>query len=330
MDALIAMSWIEQWGDLWYEPEIPLMIIAMSFFVATSCALVGNYLVLRRISLVGDAISHSVLPGIVIAFMISSSRASWPMFLGALVAGVVTTSVIELIHSRSRIKQDAAIGITFSTMFAIGVIMVSAFAGHIDLDLDCVLYGKLEAIPAGAMSTVFGFEIPRRIVVMGAVTVLVVLLVLLFYKELLVSSFDPGLAASLGLNPGLVHYLLMCVLSIVVVSAFEAVGAVLVIAMLILPASTAYLLTDRLPLMMILSVVHGLISAIGGIHLAFVLRCPAAAAMVVLGGLIFVAVWFFSPTQGLVARWLRRGREVEIPEGPGDAEDYQVALDTNG
>ena len=313
MNAPIATSWFEDWAELWFEPSIPILIMTMSFFVATSCALVGNYLVLRRISLVGDAISHSVLPGIAIAFLISSSRASWPMFLGALAAGLVTTSVIEIIHSRSRIKQDAAIGITFSTMFAIGVIMVSAFAGQIDLDLDCVLYGKLEAIPAGAMSTIFGLEIPRRVVVMGAVTGVVIVLVVLFYKELLVSSFDPGLAASLGLNPGLVHYLLMCVLSIIVVSAFEAVGAVLVIAMLILPASTAYLLTDRLWLMMLLSVLHGLISSIGGIHLAFVLGCPAAAAMVVLGGAIFVAVWLFSPAQGLVVRWLHRGREIEIP-----------------
>lgn len=318
MSTLMATSWFQQWRDLWYEPSIPITIIVMSFFVATSCALVGNYLVLRRISLVGDAISHSVLPGIAIAFLISSSRASWPMFLGALAAGVITTSVIELIHSRSRIKQDAAIGITFSTMFAIGVILVSAFAGHIDLDLDCVLYGKLEAIPAGAMGEIFGIAIPRRVIVMGVVTVAVVLLVLLFYKELLVSSFDPGLAASLGLNPGLVHYLLMCVLSIVVVSAFEAVGAVLVIAMLILPASTAYLLTDRLWLMMILSVLHGLISAIGGIHLAFVLRCPAAAAMVVVGGVIFIIAWFFSPAQGLVARWLHLRREIEIPSEFGE------------
>ena len=318
MSTLMATSWFEQWRDLWYEPSIPITIIVMSFFVATSCALVGNYLVLRRISLVGDAISHSVLPGIAIAFLISSSRASWPMFLGALIAGVITTSLIELIHSRSRIKQDAAIGITFSTMFAIGVILVSAFAGHIDLDLDCVLYGKLEAIPAGAMGDIFGIAIPRRVIVMGVVTVAVVLLVLLFYKELLVSSFDPGLAASLGLNPGLVHYLLMCVLSIVVVSAFEAVGAVLVIAMLILPASTAYLLTDRLWLMMILSVVHGLISAIGGIHLAFVLRCPAAAAMVVVGGVIFVIAWLFSPAQGLLARWLHLRRDIEIPSEFGE------------
>ena len=285
----------------------------MSFFVATSCALVGNYLVLRRISLVGDAISHSVLPGIVIAFLISSSRASWPMFLGALAAGLVTTLVIELIHSRSRIKQDAAIGITFSTMFAIGVILVSVFAGHIDLDLDCVLYGKLDAIPAGATTDLFGLQVPRRILAMGVVTVVVILLVLLFYKELLVSSFDPGLAASLGLNPSFVHYALMSVLSIIVVSAFEAVGAVLVIAMLILPASTAYLLTDRLWLMMIISVFHGLISAVGGIHLAYVFRCPAAAAMVVLGGLIFAAVWMLSPSQGLLARWFRSRRTLEIP-----------------
>ena len=181
-------------------------------------------------------------------------------------------------------------------MFAIGVILVSTFTGHIDLDLDCVLYGKLEAIPAGVASELFGLQVPMRILAMGIVTAVVVLLVLLFYKELLVSSFDPGLAASLGLNPALVHYALMSVLSIVVVSAFEAVGAVLVIAMLILPASTAYLLTDRLWLMMILSVLHGLVSAVGGIHLAFVLRCPAAAAMVVLGGAIFVAVWIWMET----------------------------------
>ncbi|MFT4546585.1 MAG: manganese/zinc/iron transport system permease protein [Pseudoalteromonas tetraodonis] len=325
MSAILATathdSWLVQWGELWADPTIPLLIMAMSFFVATSCALVGNYLVLRRISLVGDAISHSVLPGIVIAFMISSSRASWPMFVGALIAGLITTSVIELIHGRSRVKQDAAIGITFSTMFAIGVILVSAFAGHIDLDLDCVLYGKLEAVPAGAMSDVFGWQVPRRILVMGIVTFGVAALVLLFYKELLVSSFDPGLAASLGLNPGLVHYLLMCVLSIVVVSAFEAVGAVLVIAMLILPASTAYLLTDRLWLMMVLSVVHGLVSSVGGIHLSYVLEIPAAAAMVVIGGVIFVAVWFLSPGQGLISRWRQRGRELEIPAEILDAQE---------
>ena len=308
-----SKSWFQQWGDLWYDPSIPLWTIAMGFLVAASCALVGNYLVLRRISLVGDAISHSVLPGIVIAFLISSSRASWPMFLGALVAGVVTTLLIELIHSRSRVKQDAAIGITFSTMFAIGVILVSLFAGHIDLDLDCVLYGKLDAVHGGVADDVFGVEVPRRVLAMAVVTVVVAALVVLFYKELLVSSFDPGLASSLGLNPGLVHYALMSVLSIVVVSAFEAVGAVLVIAMLILPASTAYLLTDRLWLMMVLSIAHGLISAICGIHLGFVLGCPAAAAMVVFGGLIFVAVWIFSPAQGLLARWMRRRDELEVP-----------------
>jgi len=285
----------------------------MSFFVATSCALVGNYLVLRRISLVGDAISHSVLPGIAIAFMITSSRASWPMFLGALIAGVITTLLIETIHSRSRIKQDAAIGITFSTMFAIGVILISAAASHIDLDLDCVLYGKLEAVGDGAQAQVFGLEIPQRILAMGIVTLLVTMLVVVFYKELLVSSFDPGLAASLGLNPTLVHYVLMSVLSIVVVSAFEAVGAVLVIAMLILPASTAYLLTDRLWLMMLLSVVHGFVSAVGGIHLAYVLECPAAAAMVVLGGVIFGLVWLFSPGRGLVSQWMRGKEDLEIP-----------------
>ncbi len=121
-------------------------IFAMAFFVTAACGLVGNYLVLRRISLVGDAISHSVLPGIVIAFIVADSRSSLPMFIGALVAGVLTTLLIEMIHSRSKIKQDAAIGITFTTMFAIGVILVSLYGADTDLDLDCVLFGKLDFI----------------------------------------------------------------------------------------------------------------------------------------------------------------------------------------
>ena len=268
-------------------------IALMGFLVATACGLVGNYLILRRMALVGDAISHSVLPGLVIGFLIANSRSSLAMFLGALGAGVVTTLLIELIHKKSRVKQDAAIGITFSSLFAIGVILISVFASKVDLDQDCVLYGEIGTIPLMG---------PMPVVRMACVTVAVIALILLFYKELLVSSFDPGLAYSLGINSTVVHYSLMCMLSVVVVSAFESVGAILVIAMLILPGATSSLLSVRLPVILGMSVLHAALSSVLGIHLAVWLDCSIAAAMVVMGAALFALAWIFSPQQGLLRR----------------------------
>jgi manganese/zinc/iron transport system permease protein len=281
-------------------------IALMGFLVTVACGLIGNYLVLRRMALVGDAISHSVLPGIAIAFLIAHSRDNLIMFIGAIAAGIITTLLIEVIHQRSRVKQDAAIGIVFSTLFAIGVILISMYAGQIDLDADCVLYGEITSVALEPKVALFGHEIaPAPVLLMGGVTLVVVGLIVAFYKELLVSSFDSGLAASLGIRPSLVHYALMSVLSTVVVSAFQSVGAILVVAMLILPAATAYLLSSRLSVMLILSVVHAALSTVFGMHLGIWLDCSAAAAMVVAGGFLFVLAWIFSPTQGLILR-LRR------------------------
>jgi len=277
-------------------------ILAMAFLVTATCGLVGNYLVLRRISLVGDAISHSVLPGIAIAFILTGSRSEAPMFIGALVAGVITTLIIEVLHSRTRIKQDAAIGITFSTMFAIGVILISLHGSHTDLDLDCVLFGKLDFLSTKE-KIIMG--LPGVVITMGTVALIVGIMILLFYKELLVSSFDPNLAATIGICPRLVHYLLMCILSVVVVSAFSSVGAILVIAMLILPAATSYLLTDRLQVMMLFTLLHSFMSSISGVHLAVALKIPTAPATVVCGMMFFLMAWIFSPTHGLIRIWLR-------------------------
>ena len=277
-------------------------ILAMAFLVTAACGLVGNYLVLRRISLVGDAISHSVLPGIAIAFILTGSRSEAPMFIGALVAGVITTLIIEVLHSRTRIKQDAAIGITFSTMFAIGVILISLHGSHTDLDLDCVLFGKLDFLSTKEKIII---GLPGVVITMGIVALIVGIMILLFYKELLVSSFDPNLAATIGISPRLVHYLLMCILSVVVVSAFSSVGAILVIAMLILPAATSYLLTDRLQVMMLFTLVHSFMSSISGVHLAVALKIPTAPATVVCGMMFFLMAWIFSPTHGLIRIWLR-------------------------
>ena len=288
-------------------------IALMGFFVATSCGLIGNYLILRRMALVGDAISHSILPGIAIAFLVANSRSTPVMFLGALAAGILTTVVIEIIHKKSRVKQDAAIGITFSTLFAIGVILISLFADKVDLDQECVLYGEISFVPLAPFVNIGALSLgPEPVMRMGVVTLVTAFLIVVFYKELLVSSFDPGLAVSLGVNAGVMHYALMSMLSVVVVSAFESVGAILVVAMLILPGATAALLSNRLPTVMSLSVLHAALSSLLGIHLAIWLECSMAAAMVVMGALLFLAAWIFSPRDGLLAR--RFAHRVILPE----------------
>ncbi|MEQ2006617.1 MAG: metal ABC transporter permease [Limisphaerales bacterium] len=297
-------------------------IAAMGFLVATACGLVGNYLILRRMALVGDAISHSILPGIAVAFLISGSRGSWPMFIGALVAGAVTTVLIEVIHKKSRVKQDAAIGIAFTSLFAIGVILISLFASKVDLDQECVLYGEIAFIPLEGMVELAGLKLgPPSVVRMAVVTLVVALLIGLFYKELLVSSFDPALSFSLGINSTFVHYALMAMLSVVVVSAFEAVGAILVIAMLILPGATATLLSNRFPVMLALTVLHAALSSVLGLHLGVWLNCSLAAAMVVAATGLFVLAWVFAPEQGLVSRFFG-GRDV-VTMPPNSAEAPQ-------
>ena len=293
-------------------------IAIMGICVAAACGLVGNYLILRRMALVGDAISHSVLPGLAIAFLLSKTRGSVAMFIGALAAGLLTTLIIEIIHKKSRIKHDSAIGITFTSLFAIGVILISLFAAQVDLDQECVLYGEILWVPLEPMVQVAGINLgPESVVRMAAVALMTLTLILLFYKELLASSFDPGLASSLGINATLVHYMLMCWLSVVVVSAFESVGAILVIAMLILPGATASLLSYRLPVIMCLTVLHGIISTLLGIHLAIWLNASTAAAMIVAGSIIFVLAWVLSPGQGLLSRWFHRARSQPVPSMEG-------------
>lgn len=313
-----AFHWQQVFVEPWTRDVASFSWIAvMGFLVATACGLIGNYLILRRMALVGDAISHSVLPGIVIAFLIARTRDVIAMFIGALIAGVTTTVLIELIHKKSRVKQDAAIGIAFSTLFAIGVILVSLFADKIDLDQECVLYGEIAFVPLESFVEIGGVPIaPQSVARMAIVTLVTAGLILLFYKELLVSSFDAALAASLGINSTVTHYALMAMLSVVVVSAFEAVGAILVIAMLILPGATASLLAHRLPRIMALSVAHAAGSALLGLHLAVWLECSMAAAMVVMGAALYAAAWIFSPSEGILARyfWRRDLSQTSAPE----------------
>lgn len=325
-ELMPGISWEAIFIVPWREDAATFIWIAlMGFLVSTACGLVGNYLILRRMALIGDAISHSVLPGIAIAFLLSQSRGTVPMFIGALVAGMLTTIVIQVIHEKSRIKQDSAIGITFSCFFAIGVILISLYAGSIDLDADCVLFGEIGWVPFEfPYVTLAGLTLgPISVVRMFVVTLVAIAIILFFYKELLITSFDPALAASLGINVKFVHYGLMAILSLVIVSAFESVGAILVIAMLILPGATASLLTDRLSLRLLFTTVHAAFSSLAGIHLALYLDSSMAPAMVVAGGFLFVLAWLFSPTEGIIRqKWRPKPSAFNSPEIPEAKSGY--------
>lgn len=293
-DAMFVAPWTDEFGFF-------IWIALMGFFVTAACGLIGNYLILRRMALIGDAISHSVLPGIAIAFLVSSGRGSIAMFVGALIAGVLTTVIIETIHSRSRIKQDSAIGITFSCFFAVGVILVSLYAGRIELDADCVLFGEIGYVPLDYPYATLGAITmgPPPVARMALVLAATALLIVLFYKELLISSFDPQLASAQGLPARAMHYCMMSVLSVVVVSAFEAVGAILVIAMLVLPGATAALLSRRLWVRLLLTLIYAALSSVAGIHLALALDSSVAPSMVVSGCGLFALAWLVSPFDGL-------------------------------
>lgn len=276
----------------------------MAFLVTATCGLIGNYLILRRMALVGDAISHSVLPGLAGAYLLSGSLTLPTMMVGAISAGLLTTFLIEFLHTRSRIKADAAIGITFCSLFALGVVIINVFASKVHLDADCVLYGELSYVSRGINEIM-----PHQVLTMGIVAMIVTLLIVLFYKELLLTSFDALLAGSQGFRPGMMHLMLMGVLSVVIVAAFESVGAILVIAMLILPGATAQLISTRLPVCLWLSVLHAAISAVGGLHLSLMLRCPMAACVVVAGAGLFVLAWIYA----VAAQALQRRAALTAP-----------------
>lgn len=294
-------------------------VILMGFLVSFACGLVGIFLVLRQVALVGDAISHSLLPGLVGAFLITGSRSTSVMFIGAALMGLLTVLLIEFLHRQSRIKPDAAIAVVFSTLFAIGVILVTLFADHVDLDTDCVLYGELGLVAFEQPVTLAGTEIgPLSVVRMAGVAVGLLLLVSTFYKELMVSSFDPGLSRAMGMPTGAIHYGLMAVLSIVIVSAFEAVGAILVIAMLIFPGATALLLTDRLPRAIGWVTVLAVVYSILGFPLALSVNASPAASLTTVALGVFVVVWFISPRKGLIMNALsrQRGQRKTVADAP--------------
>lgn len=288
------------------SPTLAILLVGSA--VAASCALVGSFLVLRKMALVGDAISHAVLPGIVIAFLLTGERSTLPMVLGAGALGVLTVVLVEVFNRTRRLKEDAAIGVVFPALFSIGVILVSRYAAQVDLDLDCVLYGEIAYAPWDLLFWRGQPVGPKALWINGAVLLVNLAFVLTLYKELKVTTFDPELAAALGFAPALMHYLLMALVSVTVVGAFESVGAILVVAMLVVPPATAYLLTDRLHRMLAGSVAFGVASALAGYAVARWLDASIAGAMASVAGAFFLLAFLLSPRYGLAARAVRARR----------------------
>lgn len=271
---------------------IAFWIILTGSLVAITCGLLGCFLVLRKMSMVGDAISHAVLPGIVIAFLLSGSRETLPMLLGAGATGLLATFLIEYFHRRAGLQTDAAIGVVFTFLFAVGIILISAFAGQVDIDQDCVLYGEIAYVPIDLWVTAGGTIMgPRPVYILSGVLLLVAAFIGLGYKELKLTSFDPAFASALGISTALWHYLLMAAVSITTVSSFESVGAILVIAFLIGPPATAYLLTHDLKRMLAITVVLGIFIAFTGYWMAYWLNASIAGCMAVVTGGCFAGVF---------------------------------------
>lgn len=276
-------------------------IIATAGLVSISCALLGCYLILRKMAMVGDAISHAVLPGIVIAFLISGSRDSVTMLIGAGLIGILTTFLIEFFHKKARLQTDASIGVTFTWLFAVGVVLISLFAGKVDIDQDCVLYGEIAYVPLDLWITADGLIMgPRAIYIVGAILVLILLFIILGYKELFVTTFDPAYASAIGISTAVWHYLLMGAVSATTVASFEQVGAILVVALLIAPPATAYLLTDNFKTMLIISSLTGVLSSVFGYYLAVWLDASIAGSIASMAGVFFGLALIFSPTHGIV------------------------------
>ncbi len=287
-------------------------IVVTGMLCAVACALPGCFLVLRKMSMMGDAISHAVLPGLAIAFIITGTRSSVPMFLGAAIAGLLTALFTQWIMRFGNVDRGAAMGIVFTTLFAVGLLLIRQAADHVDLDPGCVLYGAIELTPLDTVK-VGDFDIPRAALVNGGALLVNLLVILALYKELKLSSFDPDLADTLGYSSQFLHYLLMTLVAVTTVAAFESVGSIIVIAMLIVPPATALLLTHRLDHMLWIAAAAAALSAIGGHAAALVVpgwlgfeSTTSSGMIAFMAGLLFAVAWLFSPTQGLVTRKLRQ------------------------
>ncbi|PAD66963.1 iron ABC transporter [Bacillus sp. 7586-K] len=296
--------------DLW--------IIITGSLVAVTCSMVGCFLILRKMAMLADAISHTVLLGIVGGYLVSRSLEGPSLLIGAVVVGLLTALFVQLLSGKG-VQADAAIGVVFTFLFAVGVILLSVFAGNIHLDVDHALMGEITFIPWDTFEW-NGMELgPKAVWLLLFVFLVNLLIISLCYKEFKISSFDPEMAVAIGIPVLLLHYLQMGMLSITTVASFDSVGAILVVAMLIVPASTAYLLTDKLLSMLFISAGIGVISAISGYYLATLLNVSISGAMATSTGILFTLAFLFSPKHGYLVK--KRAQRNFVKEAAVDGEN---------
>ncbi len=287
--------------------QLEIQLIAS--LVAIACAIPGTFLVLRKMALISDAISHSILPGIVLGFFLTHDLNSPLLILLAAISGIITVVLVEFIQKTGLVKEDTAIGLVFPALFSIGVIMIAKNANDVHLDVDAVLLGELAFAPFDRL-IVSDMDLgPKSLWIIGVILAVTLTLLIAFFKELKVSTFDAGLASALGFSPAIMHYGLMTVSSVTTVGAFDAVGAVLVVALMIAPAATAYLLTKDLKKMLVLSVLFGVFSAISGYWVAHWLDASIAGSMTTMLGVVFLLVYLFAPSKGLLSVLYRQKQQ---------------------
>lgn len=289
-------------------------IVIAAVLAGITCALIGSFLVLKKMSMMGDAISHAVLPGIALAFLLTGSRSGLPLLIGAGLVGILTTVLVQLIHQHTRLEEGASMGVVFTVLFAIGLILIEQAARNVDIHPEHVLFGAVELVPL-RLQSLWGREIPQGVIVLLGVLVLNLVFVVLFFKELRLITFDPALATTLGINSTVLYYALMVMVSITTVAAFEVVGSVLVVAMLIVPGSIAWLLTQKLSSFLIVSTLVAGLSAVLG-HIAAITIPPyfgfadtnTAGSMAVVLGLFFLVAMIVAPDQGIIPRVFKQMR----------------------
>lgn len=282
------------------DPVVRAAVIG-SILLGISCGLLGSFLVVRKLALAGDALAHAVLPGVALGFLWSMTKDPVAMAIGAVGAGMLGTAGVTWIKETTHIKEDSALGLVLGSFYAVGIALITMIQGLPEGNksgLDKFLFGQ-----AAALST-------ADLWLMGAVTLIGGLVVTLLYKELLTASFDPGFAQVAGLPVRFLQAMLMLLLAFAVVTGLQAVGAVLVSAMLITPAAAAYLLTDRMPRMLTLAAVFGVLAGLLGVFLSFMRsNLPTGPFMVVSASAVFVGAFFFAPRHGVVPRWWRTHRQ---------------------
>ncbi|MEK4628386.1 MAG: metal ABC transporter permease [Solibacillus sp.] len=274
---------------------IEFWVILTGALVGITCSITGVFLILRKMAMVADAISHTVLFGIVVSFIITQTLSGLSMFIGAAIAGILTAYFIQLLQS-SGVQEDAAIGIVFTTLFAIGVLLITLFAGNVHLDVEHVLMGEIAFVPWEQL-TIFSLTMPKAVWMLLFVLLLNVAFLYFFYKEIKVSTFDPMYAATIGIPIVFIHYGFMTTVSLTTVSAFDSVGAILVIAMLIGPAATAYLISKSVKAMFSWSILFGVSSAVIGYYVAKWLDTSISGMMAAIIGVIFIVTFVVTKLQ---------------------------------